>query len=257
VTTERKQQEKAEDKDENGDDGDKNTDMEDDDITSDPSAFITTTSYTPFLYLSLKLPPTPLFKDSQQQTIIPQIPLYSLLSKFDSHTVEHSLPSPASPHPQRRVYTITRLPRYLIIHYQRFSDNVWYKEKNPTLVTFPLRGLDMTACVGRSEREGDVDGMGVKDLLDVARRRGVDIADVIEVDELRRRVKAAEDNVYDLICNIVHEGEASGGMYRVHVLHRPNNVWYEVEDLRVSTSETMAQMVGLSQAYIQIYERRL
>lgn len=49
--------------------------------------YITETSVeTPFLFLTLDIPPAPLFKDELEQNIIPQVPLSSLLSKFDGVT---------------------------------------------------------------------------------------------------------------------------------------------------------------------------
>ena len=224
----------------------------------DPSSLVHSTTRLPFFYLSLQLPSAPLFKDAQQQTILPQIPLTTLLSKFNSRT-----PSYPSPHTRTR-YALTRLPPFLIIHYQRFTDNAFFTEKNPTLVTFPLKGLDLQDLLekegGDEGRRVEVEGMGVRELMEEARRGGVSVEGVVEVGELRERVRRArvegESTVYDLVCNVVHEGDAKGGKYRIHVLHAPNGVWYEIEDLRVSTSETIAQIVGLSEAYIQVYERR-
>eukprot|EP00966_Prymnesium_polylepis_P145356 3356763-Prymnesium_polylepis.1 len=44
----------------------------------------------------------------------------------------------------RRRYVITRLPSYLIVHIKRFSKNTQhYVEKNPTIVNFPVRNLEM------------------------------------------------------------------------------------------------------------------
>ena len=40
--------------------------------------WITETSSSPFLFLTLDIPPTPLFKDSQGGLIIPQIPLFEV-----------------------------------------------------------------------------------------------------------------------------------------------------------------------------------
>ncbi|KAJ3224389.1 hypothetical protein HDU78_011010 [Chytriomyces hyalinus] len=51
----------------------------------DDSNEITTTS-TPFLLLSLDLPPAPLFQDELEKNIIPQVPLASLLQKYDGVT---------------------------------------------------------------------------------------------------------------------------------------------------------------------------
>lgn len=41
---------------------------------------------SPFLYLTLDLPSAPLYRDVQLQNIIPQVPLSTLLEKFDGKT---------------------------------------------------------------------------------------------------------------------------------------------------------------------------
>lgn len=43
--------------------------------------------------------------------------------------------------------SLCRLPQYLLIHVRRFTSNVHVDEKNPTIVTFPLRGLDLAPYV--------------------------------------------------------------------------------------------------------------
>lgn len=43
-------------------------------------------------------------------------------------------------------YHITRLPNYLIFHVKRFTKNNWAKEKNPTIVNFPIKGVDLSEC---------------------------------------------------------------------------------------------------------------
>ena len=43
---------------------------------------------TPFLHLSLDVPPPPVFTSETERDIIPQVPLYELLSKFDGKTVQ-------------------------------------------------------------------------------------------------------------------------------------------------------------------------
>ena len=44
----------------------------------------------------------------------------------------------------KRQYVITKLPKYLIVHIKRFSQNTQqYVEKNPTIVNFPVRNLEM------------------------------------------------------------------------------------------------------------------
>ncbi|KAJ4826695.1 hypothetical protein Tsubulata_030024, partial [Turnera subulata] len=59
---------------------------------------------------------------------------------------------------------------------------------------------------------------------------------------------------YDLIANIVHDGKPKEGFYRVFVQRKSEELWYEMQDLHVS--ETLPQMVALSEAYVQIYEQQ-
>jgi len=102
----------------------------------------TTSQTTPFLILTLDLPPTPLFQSSNAESIIPQVPLTTLLNKYNglvaseklAHRVRHRLLHP--------------LPPYLLFHIKRFSRNKFVSERNPTIVTFPSpRSLDMSPYV--------------------------------------------------------------------------------------------------------------
>ncbi|KAH8693610.1 putative snRNP assembly factor [Talaromyces proteolyticus] len=102
----------------------------------------TNTQISPFLILTLDLPPTPLFQSSNRESIIPQVPLTTLLNKYNgltaseklSHRVRHRLLHP--------------LPPYLLFHIKRFSKNKFVSERNPTIVTFPSpRSLDMSPYV--------------------------------------------------------------------------------------------------------------
>ncbi|XP_008486430.1 U4/U6.U5 tri-snRNP-associated protein 2-like [Diaphorina citri] len=60
--------------------------------------------------------------------------------------------------------------------------------------------------------------------------------------------------MYDLVANIVHDGEPSNGTYRVHLYHKGIGKWYEIQDLHVT--DILPQMITLTEAYIQIYELR-
>ncbi|QKX62674.1 uncharacterized protein TRUGW13939_09835 [Talaromyces rugulosus] len=102
----------------------------------------TNTQITPFSILTLDLPPTPLFQSANQEGMIPQVPLTTLLNKYNgltaseklSHRVRHRLLHP--------------LPPYLLFHIKRFSKNKFVAERNPTIVTFPSpRSLDMSPYV--------------------------------------------------------------------------------------------------------------
>lgn len=49
-------------------------------------AYREVTKEFPFLYLSMDLPPPPLYRDTQMENVIPQIPLQVLLNKFNGST---------------------------------------------------------------------------------------------------------------------------------------------------------------------------
>ena len=38
---------------------------------------------------------------------------------------------------------LTRLPKYLIMHVKRFTKNNFFMEKNPTIVNFPVKNLEL------------------------------------------------------------------------------------------------------------------
>jgi len=161
--------------------------------------------------LHMELPNVPLFQDARSEAqVIPQVSLErSLLKRFDATT-----PDPKT----RRRFRITKLPDYLIISYSRFVKNNFFTEKNPTIVTFPVRGLN--------------------------------VADHVPVPE-------GEAATYDLVANVVHDGpsiEDESASYRAMVYHAPDKNWYETQDLRVE--EVLPQQVNLTETYVQIYERR-
>jgi len=161
----------------------------------------------PFIYLSIAVPPAPLFKDELERNLIPQVPLFNLLGKFDSVTEEVQFNGDI------KKYSITRLPAYPIFHFKRFSKNKFFTEKNPTIVNFPCKNLDI------SDYCPELKGANTK---------------------------------FNLLANAYHMGDADGGVFKVHVLNKANDTWYDVEDLHVQ--ETLPQLVALSPSYIQIYE---
>lgn len=120
-------------------------------------------------------------------------------------------------------------------------------EKNPTIVTFPIKNLDMApyvdkAALERRERalpsDEAVAAMGVRELREHCTKYGIETRDVVEKGELARRVReavhgrrAALTTKYDLVCNICHDSPADSdkdarknpieeGSYRCHVLAR-------------------------------------
>ena len=171
---------------------------------------------SPFLFLGLDIPPAPLFKDSQGGNVIAQVPLYELLRKFDGRTwsesVERGLVT-------RRRLRITRLPPYLVLHLNRFTKNSFFEEKNSTIVTFPVKNLELRDFVFPSigpqtadeELREVVEFFGGEDLK--AKLRHTD-----GKEELLALANSAAQSVctkYDLVANICHDSSgasASGGV---------------------------------------------
>ena len=104
-----------------------------------------TTSDTNFLQLTLEIPEKPLFRDDDGGLVIPQEPLVSVLKKFDGVTFSDALSRSGAA--QRKRYRLLELPNYLILHLARFKTNRYSREKNPTIVAFPVKNLDLGSYV--------------------------------------------------------------------------------------------------------------
>ncbi|KAJ3512507.1 hypothetical protein NLJ89_g3479 [Agrocybe chaxingu] len=173
------------------------------------------TSVSPFLFLAVDLPPPPLFQDAVEKNIIPQVSIHSVLTKYDGKTTQESAG-------QLRRYKCQRLPRYIILHFKRFTKNIFVEEKNPTIVNFPLRGLDFKEYVDAP--------------LDNA------------------------STAYDLIANVVLESVAGttrdkeNTVWKAHVRAAggggDDEKWFTIQDLIVE--ETRKEMIFLGETVLQV-----
>ncbi|KAJ7492196.1 cysteine proteinase [Mycena latifolia] len=174
---------------------------------------------SPFLFLAVDLPPPPLFQDSVEKNIIPQVSIHSVLAKYDGRTTQESTG-------QLRRYKCQRLPPYIVVHFKRFTKNAFVEEKNPTIVNFPLRGLDF------------------RDYVDAP--------------------TSSESSVYDLIANVTHESVAGttrdkeNTVWKAHLRAAggggENEKWFMIQDLIVE--EARKEMIFLGETVLQIWERR-
>lgn len=94
---------------------------------------------SPFWFLSLDLPPKPLFKHESERDIVPQISLETLLSKFDGKTSSHVIHTGES-----RSFRVSQVPPYLFLAVRRFSKSNFGVQKNPTVVHLPSDHLDLS-----------------------------------------------------------------------------------------------------------------
>ncbi|KAI0830779.1 cysteine proteinase [Trametes gibbosa] len=174
---------------------------------------------SPFLFLAVDLPPPPLFQDSVEKNIIPQVSIQSVLAKYDGQKTQESVG-------QLRRFKCQRLPPYIILHFKRFTKNQFVEEKNPTIVNFPLRGLDFREYLDASPSQPGV--------------------------------------VYDLIANVTHESAAGtthdkeSTVWKVHLRAGAgggeNEKWFQIQDLIVE--EIRKEMIVLGETILQIWERR-
>jgi len=200
------------------------------------------TMVSPFLFLTLELPAvtshnqqasnaakaanqmaavTGAFMSDQETVSIPQVTLFQLLSKFDGET-ETIRTIYKTGEFEKKKYHIEELPQYLIFNVKRFVQNNYFLEKNPTIVNFPVKNLDMSEFV----RGGSISSNNNSDLYK-----------------------------YDLVANIRHEGKPDEtGTYKVHIHNKAIDKWYDAQNLELQP--VMPQVVSISESYIQIYERK-
>lgn len=238
----------------------------------------------PFLFLTLDLPPTPLFKDAQGGNVIPQMPIVSVLEKFDGETIAFGLKGSL----EKKTYRIKSLPQFLVLHIARFTKNNFFVEKNPTIVSFPITNLDLSDCKYRylfiplpclivsidvdlpqgtpTLEEVETKSISqLKQLLQanmISTKTCVDKKDLVDLSKrwIETRTK------YNLVANICHDSPVAKdkatsrtdplteGTYRVQVQNKATQQWYEIQDLHVQ--ETMPQLISQSESYLMIFQKQ-
>ena len=164
----------------------------------------------PYLMLTLDLPPAPLFKDAMEKIVIPQIPIGDLLTKFDGVTIQDDVRL------GRRKMRLLTLPRFLAVSVKRFVKNQFFMEKNPTIVNFPAKGLEMQSAAGPASY----------DLI---------------------------ANIMHEAGNSESQ-EVREGTFKVHIHRKNEDSWYEVQDLILT--DVIPQVVVLSETTLLLYEKR-
>ncbi|CAE6359891.1 unnamed protein product [Rhizoctonia solani] len=172
---------------------------------------------TPFLLLALDLPPPPLFQDAVEKNIIPQVSLASLLAKYDGKTTQEFAG-------QLKRFRCTKLPPYIILHFKRFTKNNFVEERNPTIVNFPIDGVDFSQVLERSPES------------------------------------AGTPIIYDLVANVTQESAAGtthdkeSTVWKIHLRagRGEREQWFQIQDMIVE--DTRKEMIFLGETVVQIWE---
>jgi len=182
------------------------------------------TEVNKFLILNLDLPAAPLFQDELEKNIIPQVPLTTILNKYNGIQPQEKMKN------RVRYRLVHPLPPYLLFHIKRFSKNKFVSERNPTIVTFPVKSLDMSPYVEPNPKE----------------------------------YPPGEPVYYDLVANVVHEavkkkddsveGEQDRKVWKVQLRDRSRDEWYAVQDLFVE--QERAETLFTKETYVQVWEKR-
>ncbi|KAK5076807.1 Ubiquitin carboxyl-terminal hydrolase 10 [Lithohypha guttulata] len=208
------------------------------------------TKVSPYMILTLDLPPIPLFRDSvESKNIIPQVALTTLLQKYGG------LQTSEKANTRVRHRLLHPLPPYIIFHIKRFSVNKFVSERNPTIVTFPSpRGLDMSPYVEpnpefASPSEPIIYEMVSNIILDAATGKG-----------------GGEDSNAADAANRAVGGEGEKVMWKVQVRDkaaadvagteqgRRLPEWREIQDLYVERAE--AETLFTREGYLMVWERK-
>lgn len=181
---------------------------------------------SPFTILTLDLPPAPLFQDDVEKNIIPQVPLTTILNKYNGTVAQERLNT------RIRYRLMHPLPPYLIMHVKRFQSNKFLQsQRNPTIVTFNPRSLDMSPYVEPNPKLHPLGEPLVYDLVANVTYEGVKVRDDSVEGEAERKVWKCQ----------VKEGSVEGG-------------WWEMQDLWVE--KVQADLLATKESYVMVWERR-
>lgn len=99
--------------------------------------------------------------------------------------------------------------------------NNFFIEKNPTIVPFPAKNLEMSGFLPQTA------------------------------------IDANPSTKYDLVAAIVHEGQPEGGTYTVNVRHPPSGQWFQIQVRELSATEGVVdENVGQSLYFLPLDKER-
>ena len=181
---------------------------------------------SPFFLLAMDLPTPPPVLGEEEEHLVPQVTIGQVLAKYDGRSLHES-------NGKLTRYQLRRLPPFLIVHFRRFTKNsLGEEERNPTLVNFPIKGLDVTKHAP------------------------------LLPDAQAPQPSQSLAEVYDLVANVVYDAvpgtvrQGASWKCQVHTTGKGKEAekWFGIQDLLVE--EVNRQMIFLGESYLQIWAKR-
>ncbi|EDO16844.1 hypothetical protein Kpol_1056p45 [Vanderwaltozyma polyspora DSM 70294] len=165
---------------------------------------------SPFWLLTLDLPTQTVFRNALEVNDLPQVKLGELLIKFNGINEYPTLGGV-------KKYKILKLPRYLILHFNRFDnkEKTPVKDRNQTLVEFPT-------------------------LMELQKTKYQLIANIIH------------EPLHELsVDNTSNEDLQS--KWKAQLLNEKDEQWYEIDGTEVKIKER--ELLFLSETYLQVWKK--
>lgn len=228
---------------------------------------------SPFLFLSLDLPPIPLFKsdpymngsDGRKDIDIPQVMLTSLLSKYDGVKV-HELAG------LQKKYKIEKLPKLLVFHIKRFEKDSVISKRNQTVVVFDPRKLDMRPYVqeGYRDEANTVNSeapINYRLIANIVHESGSSGNDQLEDKNVNGERSSSNRNGIitnkggpgstiksnDLNSDSSMSTNGEESVWKTQLFNKSKNEWTQIQDLIVTPVKR--ELLFLSESYIQVWEK--
>ncbi|KAJ2780239.1 U4 U6.U5 tri-snRNP-associated protein, partial [Coemansia interrupta] len=194
-----------------------------DPIEIDSQNTSTKVSKTPFLTLSLDLPPKPLFtddggNDDDEKSTIPQVALVTLLQRYNGSTV-------AEWKGEARSYQLLALPKYIICHIRRFSKSGLAIEKNPTVVNYPIRNVPFGDLLPKDMTVPPKDSNATYDLISNICHDG-------QPEQPPQDLNHHSDRSTQSAVYTADESSSADGRYLVYTHNPADDKWYMMRDLQ-------------------------
>ena len=222
-----------------------------------------------FKYLSLTVPPPPLFRDSEGALIIPQLPIFDLLKKFDGRTETEEVAVGGSGL-SRKTYTIRKLPQFLLINLDRRGRNskiVQAGDKNGTIVTFPAKNFELRNYLSPLDPSDGISASTKYDLVANICLGHSDSSSVDQVISIGTQIGPAATAATAAVNSSSGAGSGAGGgggggggaeagskKFVVHLHNKATDQWFALDDLVVT--EVLPAQIALSESHMLLYERR-